>query len=258
MYCPPGFANPDTYLLPNFHLATNSSCINTGLGSSFPGEMDIDADLRVINGTVDMGADEVACTENIYNRADLDADGIVNFFDFAVFGNAWRGHDPNDPDVKSGQIIVDQYLLDRWSALCNLNDDYVIDMKDMQFFADNWLWSACWYRQAPDPLPPFDYSSIEFYGVTYDSNEPEWDPNDFGMMLASSRDSSETMFSAVVDIGMPDPEVTIQQLEETIDFLYVVADEVPEEADNITEIIKSLYNEINLISTMMPFYEFTQ
>ncbi len=112
-------------------------------GSSFPGESDIDADARVINGTVDIDDDEVGCTENIYNLADLDADGIVNFFDFAVFGNAWRGHDPNDPLVLGGQIVVEQYLLDRWNALCNFNADYVIDMKDFKVMADNWLWTAC-------------------------------------------------------------------------------------------------------------------
>jgi hypothetical protein len=252
IHCQPGFANTEPYLIPNFHLAADSHCIDAGLGSSFPGETDIDANDRVVNGTVDIGADEVACEVNLYNRADLDADGIINFYDFAVFGNAWGGHDPNDPLVKNGQLVVDQDLLDRWDAVCNFNTDYVIDMKDFKVMADNWLWTACWYTQAPAPLPPFDYSSAS-YGMTFEPNEPEWDPNDpngFGMMSTPS--GGEEMSLAFEDAGIssPDPELTIQQLEETIDFLYDIIDEVPEETDNITEMIRSLQEEMDAISEM--------
>ena len=45
----------------DYHLSANSLCINAGdpAYSSEPGEADIDGDLRVINGRVDVGADEV-------------------------------------------------------------------------------------------------------------------------------------------------------------------------------------------------------
>lgn len=260
IHCPPDFANPDPYFLPNFHLAAGSYCINAGLGSSFPGEMDIDADERVINGTVDMGADEVACTENLYNRADLDADGIVNFCDFAIFGNAFGGHDPNDPLLDPN--VIDPNNLLRWNAVCNFNTDYFIDMKDLYFLADSWLCEACWHKMPPDPLPPFDYSISYSPGVPfepnepyYDPNEPEWDPNDFFSMMSMSSGGEDMSLSSA---EMADPELTIHQLKETIDFLYDIIDEAPEETDNILQMIKSMYEEIELVSTANCFYDLTQ
>jgi hypothetical protein len=97
--------------------------------------------------------------------------------------------------------------------------------------------------------------------MTFEPNEPEWDPNDpngFGMMGMPSGGEEMSLAFDGASISVPDPELTILQLEETIDFLYEVADEVPKEADNIMEMIKSLYDEIDLINAVEPFYEFAQ
>jgi len=44
-------------------------------------------------------ADEALCTESVYERADLNADGIVDFFDFATLGAAWKSLDPDNCPV---------------------------------------------------------------------------------------------------------------------------------------------------------------
>jgi len=54
----PAFVGP---IIGDYHLSVNSLCINAGdpMYSSEPGEKDIDNETRVINGRVDIGADEV-------------------------------------------------------------------------------------------------------------------------------------------------------------------------------------------------------
>jgi fibronectin-binding autotransporter adhesin len=42
----------------NFHIQSGSPCVNSGNNADAPGGTDIDGDARIINGTVDMGADE--------------------------------------------------------------------------------------------------------------------------------------------------------------------------------------------------------
>lgn len=54
----PVFVDPT---IDDYHLSVNSPCINAGdpMYSSTPGETDIDGETRIINGRVDIGADEV-------------------------------------------------------------------------------------------------------------------------------------------------------------------------------------------------------
>lgn len=60
-------------------------------------------------------------------NADFNSDGIVNFYDFAVFAQSWRSSSTDD----------------RWNAECNLDDsgssENVIDTADLLFFCDKWL-----------------------------------------------------------------------------------------------------------------------
>jgi len=88
--------------------------------------------------------EETAFAENMYHRADLDADGIVDFFDFALLGAAWKSLDPDNCPVDPN--LVDPNDLARWDAVCDFNTDHTVDMKDMAGFADGWLWVACWYK----------------------------------------------------------------------------------------------------------------
>lgn len=77
----PQFIDPSTG---NYGISCFSPCINAGDTSANAGLLDIDGDSRVIYGRVDIGADE-----KFPAAFDLDPDGEVNFFDFAVFAEHW-------------------------------------------------------------------------------------------------------------------------------------------------------------------------
>lgn len=67
----------------NFHLRRGSPCRNAGWTFFNPmkGETDIDGQPRIIDGIVDIGADEVDLTP----RGDSNCDGFINFFDIDPF-----------------------------------------------------------------------------------------------------------------------------------------------------------------------------
>ena len=58
-----------------------------------------------------MGADEVNCID-VFNEVDLNADGIVNLPEFAVFAELWQA-EPNDPNAPD----------------CDFNNDDNVDSK---------------------------------------------------------------------------------------------------------------------------------
>jgi len=80
--CDPCFVDADAN---NYHLDVNSSCIDAGDPDFNPNppETDIDGEPRMVNGRVDMGADEY-----YWSTADFDKDEFVNFIDYAMLANA--------------------------------------------------------------------------------------------------------------------------------------------------------------------------
>jgi hypothetical protein len=108
----------------DFHLDTNSPCIDTGdpCFDDF-NETDIDGECRIMdgdsNGTlrVDMGADEY-----YWPKADFDRNEIVNFIDFAMFAPAWL----------------------ETNADISLDTDNDVDINDLAQFCKDWLWIAPW------------------------------------------------------------------------------------------------------------------
>jgi hypothetical protein len=131
----------------NVHLAAESYCINKGNPNlSYAGQQDIDGEERIMGSVVDIGADEVNpdCDE-VYHPLDWNADGVVNLMDFAEFSHAWLTCDPNRPGGTSGYDSTD---LERWNPVCDLDQDYDVDLADLMIFADNangnWLEVACW------------------------------------------------------------------------------------------------------------------
>jgi len=125
-------ANPLFYNDPNdpnnYHLDVNSPCIDAG-DLSFTAETDetdIDGEERVVNGCVDMGADEY-----YWSPADFDEDGNVNFIDYAVFAAAWKS--------ESGQ--------GNYNDDCDLEDNNSIDYNDLALFCDDWLWVGGWTQE---------------------------------------------------------------------------------------------------------------
>ena len=121
----------DTYHIFDYHLSSDSNCIDRGDPDFNPDAnmTDIDGERRVVdgdaNGTeiVDMGADE-------YYRspADFNSDGIVNFFDYALFANFW-------------QTTSDVYDL--------IDDNNYIDYNDLDRFCEDWLWQRAWAKAFP-------------------------------------------------------------------------------------------------------------
>lgn len=151
----------------NFHLAFDSPCLDAGDPAfvSDPNETDIDWETRVYGDNVDIGADEVydcgdgLTADDIYNPLDLDADGLINYSEFASFSAAWLSHDPDDPAIITDPNFigdpnyVDPVTLAQWQQTWNpvfeldstLDSQYNIDLADLQVFcSDYWLWISCW------------------------------------------------------------------------------------------------------------------
>ena len=132
----PGFVYADPNgrpVMDNFHLVWNSPCVDAGDSDSYTSESDMDGDGRVYGDKVEIGADEVTCTETSHPN-DWNFDGVINMDEFVVFSHAWLsqggGNDPN------------------WNPACNLDDTgtsaNVIDLADFKIFCENWIWIACW------------------------------------------------------------------------------------------------------------------
>ena len=132
----PDFAYGDASENFNFHLSGDSECIdigyNTGIGID---EVDIDGEIRIENGTVDMGADEyVSCTNGVSSEYDINADGIINLSEYSELAELW--------------------LLDStdtgWNETWDLNEDDAIGIGDLKLFTSQyWLWRACWHDVTP-------------------------------------------------------------------------------------------------------------
>ncbi|HIJ53266.1 MAG TPA: hypothetical protein HPP66_08950 [Planctomycetes bacterium] len=118
----PLFMNPTD---PNdFHIDEDSPCKDAGdPNGNYGDETDIDGEARIINGRVDMGADEY-----YWSPADFNRDEIVNFFDYVLFANAWQTN-PADDD---------------YTDIFDLADNNSIDYADLAVFCDEWLWEAAW------------------------------------------------------------------------------------------------------------------
>ena len=95
---------------------------------------------------VDIGADEVSCTDT-FDPNDWTYDGVINYGDFAILSRAWLSCDPNvygyDPDY---DYI---WYVKRWGFQADMNKDSCVDILDLIEFCDpsdpnNWLWEACW------------------------------------------------------------------------------------------------------------------
>ena len=121
----------DSYEIFDYHLSYDSKCMDAG-DPDFepePNETDIDGEKRVVdgdgNGTliVDMGADEY-----YWSPADFNLDEIVNFFDYALFADAWQA-------TSGGPDYNDIY---------DLTDSNCIDCNDLAVFCEDWLWQPAW------------------------------------------------------------------------------------------------------------------
>lgn len=187
----PGFAynTPGLYDDPgiefNPHLAHNSPCVDMGSPHlDYTGQRDTDSEQRQAHHYADIGADEVYTSTgllspgDIYTRLDWNADGTVDYKEFASLSQAWLAHDPCDPALydpeapeyaeyhnPEGLLYVDDGDIARWNEKYNLENTgdstYIIDEDDLALFCKNnqWLWVAIWKQSqlnrfhiaTPDP-----------------------------------------------------------------------------------------------------------
>jgi parallel beta-helix repeat protein len=155
----PGFAyltEPNNIPDPNnpYHLGWDSPCKDAGnpaFGELEVGLYDIDGEDRICYGRIDIGADEAySCNgysdDDIYNALDWNADGIVNFSEFAQISAAWGSRSPDDPTLPGDPNFVDPNDFTGWNGKCDFDSDYNIGLGDLAYFAYDgyWLWTACW------------------------------------------------------------------------------------------------------------------
>lgn len=134
-------------------LSANSPCVDAGdatyVDPNSTGEWDIDGDERIINGYVDIGADEFSC-EAVTHSIDWTFDGIIDAAELAIFAEAWLSSDPNEPGITTDPNYIgqpqyrDPAWFVNWDGRCDLNADYWIDFGDWAYFAYYWKWRACW------------------------------------------------------------------------------------------------------------------
>ncbi len=88
-----------------------------------------DAWLTFESGGVDLEAIGVLCEQSF--SADINLDGVVDFYDFAVFAYTWKGH----------------FGGANWVMRCDLAEpkDLVIDELDLTEFSEQWLGKEAWH-----------------------------------------------------------------------------------------------------------------
>ncbi len=90
---------------------------------------------------------------------DLNGDWFVDFSDFAIFANAWRGISGDD-------------IYDPCCDISSATGDGVIDEKDLYVLADNWL-----ALLTNDVVVPGATLQQVYYNSSYNFEGPTWDPN---------------------------------------------------------------------------------
>jgi len=128
----------DTYQIYDYHLKSESACIDSG-DPDFnpdPNAKDIDGEPRVFDGDGDANGSEIVdigADEYYWSPADFNSDGIVNFFDYALFASAWQTT-PADQD---------------YNDVYDLVDNNCIDSNDLARFCEDWLWQTAWAKAFP-------------------------------------------------------------------------------------------------------------
>jgi predicted outer membrane repeat protein len=98
----PGNINSDPLLTWDGHLRAGSPCINTADPNYFPdpAETDIDSEIRIKDGRVDMGSDEFL---------DSDSDTLPDWWEAKYFNDPITANPADDPDA-DGWTNLDEYV----------------------------------------------------------------------------------------------------------------------------------------------------
>jgi parallel beta-helix repeat protein len=166
----PNFAY-DNHPYGYYHLNSDSPCKDSGDNSCISAEeVDIDEEDRDGDGYVDMGADEITCSDTS-NPMDWTANGIVNLEDYAILAKAWLTRDPNSipSDPNDPDWTDDPDILGNWNPICDINGDYTVDLSDFLLFCDEWLWQACWKSSCQESMIMSMSVSLESTAVLSES-----------------------------------------------------------------------------------------
>lgn len=228
-------ANPKlAYYDPNnVHLAYDSPCKDAGnpyFSADEVGWYDMDSEERLIGSAVDIGADELYSCDGDYteddfsNTFDRNADGAVNYHEFAAFSRAWLSRDPNDPAISDPNLFDPNDFIG-WNPQCDLNGDYQVTLPDIVMFMDDapWLWEACWRD---------NYLAV--YGMTSGGES----------LLMMQPLSMVTMEAQIIE---SEPEPSLETLVQIVGFLDEIAAESSDNLENIQELRATLMDEITAI-----------
>lgn len=202
----------------NYHLAYDSVCKDRGSDLlDYSGQVDIDGEGidRKYGAYVDIGADEIyncddeyLTEDDVFNALDWNADGAVNYMEFAAFSRAWLSCEPNFPGDPNN-----------WNPVCNLDNTYDsahrIDLADLDVFLDDWLWEACWRD-----------NYLAFYGF-FGGGE--------SMMESMSMEVPAEVEPNYADMPLPELVSLITAVHEIIDSIDLSIEENHENAENLIE-----------------------
>lgn len=112
-----GNIDKNPLFMDNYHINSISPCIDSGDNNFVSWYFDIDDENRISEEIVDIGADEFSSEGPSLCESDYNDDGIINFYDFALFGDSWLTE----------------------NAGISLDADVDVDIYDLKFFCECWL-----------------------------------------------------------------------------------------------------------------------
>ena len=112
----------DPLFVGDYHLKSFSPCINAGdLSGSYGGQQDIDNEMRIRYGRIDIGADEVFSI-----AGDVEPDEDIDISDLAAFTSEW----------------LNSCSQPGWCNNCDINQSTTVDIVDFSYFACHWLYGV--------------------------------------------------------------------------------------------------------------------
>jgi len=138
----PIFLNPS---IDDYHLTTNSPCINTGTNQTWmTNAFDLDGSNRIIDGIGDMGAYEADPNH------DADSDGLPDWWELQYFGNITNANQNADPNYDGRSLLQDYQSGSNPTNLVALGDRYVSLIGHNKPPFTNWWQAATTIQAAVD------------------------------------------------------------------------------------------------------------
>lgn len=180
----------------NVRIAYDSPCKDAGNPAlDYEDQLEMDRNERVYGTTVDIGAYEVSC-EDTSNEMDWNADGRINWGEFAALASVWRAHDPNDPALTDPNNPRYEYVNDpngfaqpatlalwypnapKYNLSTTGYSEYAVDFADLVALieSEDWLvWQACWLQGGYSQMMPSGGESMllgTFEAIAVDTPVP--------------------------------------------------------------------------------------